>query len=170
VRNKKANILFSIIDEVLRLQNCFEDLFDDIRSLSHLTTLQKLVLFAALDSPAPLTVPQLGRNVGHSRQVVQRIVNELEKDGLLEKAENPHHRRALLLVPTAKANKLRMLAEKRAIESAAAFLGTVNAERCDALTAELRNFRIALEDYTQTDSRATASSQTEAISSARAFF
>lgn len=40
--------------------------------------------------------------MGANRQNVQRIVNDLEKEGLVAFAANPHHRRAQLVVLTEK--------------------------------------------------------------------
>jgi DNA-binding MarR family transcriptional regulator len=40
--------------------------------------------------------------MGANRQNVQRIVNDLEKEGLVAFATNPHHRRAQLVVLTNK--------------------------------------------------------------------
>jgi DNA-binding MarR family transcriptional regulator len=147
----KSNILLAIIDEILRLQSCFENVFADLDSLSGLSTLQKLVLSCVLDSPAPPTVPQIGRNLERPRQVIQRIANELEKEGLIEKAPNPSHRRASMLVPTPAALELARQAEQRAIEVACAFLGAVDAERCRTLTGELRELREAIEAFTLTE-------------------
>ncbi len=144
----KPNILLAIVDEVLRLQSCFENVFADLKSLSGLSTLQKLVLSCVLDSPVPPTVPQIGRNLDRPRQVIQRVAKELAREGLLETAPNPHHRRALLLVPTPAALELARQAEERATETTRSFLGKVNAKRCRALTDELRDLREALEALT----------------------
>ena len=58
-----------------------------------------LGLFApAPERPQP--VAWLARNMGLNRQGVQRIVNEMRDDGLLELQPNPHHRRAHLVVLT----------------------------------------------------------------------
>ena len=144
----KPNVLLAIVDEILRLQSCFENVFANLRCLSGLSTLQKLVLSCVLDSPAPPTVPQIGRNIDRPRQAVQRAANELVREGLVEKAANPHHRRASLLVPTPAALALAKQAEDRATETAKVFLGMVSAERCHALTSELRDLREALEELT----------------------
>ncbi|MBV4503764.1 MarR family winged helix-turn-helix transcriptional regulator [Pseudomonas sp. BW13M1] len=45
-------------------------------------------------------VSWLARDMGANRQNVQRIVNDLVKDGMLELQPNPHHRRAHLVVLT----------------------------------------------------------------------
>lgn len=147
----RNNPLLAVIDELLRLQSCFETLFVDVSDASELSTLQKLVLFSVFDAPSPPTVPQVGRNLGHPRQVIQRIANELAEAGLLEKVPNPHHKRAMLLVPTAKANAMKRQAEQRALATAEAFLGTVSKARCTALASELGALRKAIEDFTGDD-------------------
>ena len=45
-------------------------------------------------------VAWLARNMGLNRQGVQRIVNEMRDEDLLELQPNPHHRRAHLVVLT----------------------------------------------------------------------
>jgi DNA-binding MarR family transcriptional regulator len=50
---------------------------------------------------APATVPQVARRLGVSRQNLQRIANELQRDGLVEFVTNPDHRTSPLLTVTA---------------------------------------------------------------------
>lgn len=47
-------------------------------------------------------VAWLARNLGANRQNVQRIINDLYKEGLVAFEPNPHHRRAQLVVLTDK--------------------------------------------------------------------
>ncbi|MCB2075938.1 MAG: MarR family transcriptional regulator [Novosphingobium sp.] len=145
----RSNPFLAVIGEILGLQSCFEDLFAELSDATSLSTLQKLVIFAVFDAPAPPTVPQVGRNLGRPRQVIQRVVNELVREGFLAKAPNPHHKRAKLLVPTEQAVELKQRAERRAVEIADAFLGTVSAKRCRSLAEELRALRKAIDAYTQ---------------------
>ncbi len=53
-------------------------------------------------SERPEPVAWLARSMGLNRQGVQRIVNELAAEGYVALAPNPHHRRAGLVVLTAK--------------------------------------------------------------------
>lgn len=48
----------------------------------------------------PMTVPEIGRSQSLSRQFVQRMVDEALVAGLVERSENPRHRRSKLIVPT----------------------------------------------------------------------
>jgi DNA-binding MarR family transcriptional regulator len=59
---------------------------------------QVLGAIALADHPRP--VAWLARDMGLNRQGVQRVVNELKKDGIVEFEPNPHHRRAQLVLLT----------------------------------------------------------------------
>ncbi|WP_437362747.1 MarR family winged helix-turn-helix transcriptional regulator [Inquilinus limosus] len=61
---------------------------------------QVLGTVVAADRPQP--VAWLARDMGANRQNIQRIVNDLEKEGLVAFRPNPHHRRAQLVVLTDK--------------------------------------------------------------------
>src|SRR5437870_976572 len=65
-----------------------------------LTSARWQVLGAIALAEQPQPVAWLARNMGLNRQGVQRIVNEMRDDGLLEIKPNPHHRRAHLVVLT----------------------------------------------------------------------
>jgi DNA-binding MarR family transcriptional regulator len=64
---------------------------------------QILGTIVAADRPQP--VAWLARDLGAHRQNVQRIVNDLEKEGLVAFEPNPHHRRAPLVVLTEKGKR-----------------------------------------------------------------
>src|SRR5690349_8315970 len=51
---------------------------------------------AAVES-TPLSVAQIARAWSFARQSVQRVADELERDGLIRYAENPGHKRAKLV-------------------------------------------------------------------------
>src|SRR5262245_27802365 len=65
-----------------------------------LTSARWQVLGAIALAGTPLPVAHIARNMGLTRQAVQRVVNELEIDGLISFAPNPYHRRAKLVVLT----------------------------------------------------------------------
>ena len=64
-----------------------------------LTSARWQVLGAVAMSPVPLPVSHIARNMGLSRQGVQRVADELEARGIVRFAPNPHHRRARLVLP-----------------------------------------------------------------------
>jgi DNA-binding MarR family transcriptional regulator len=65
-----------------------------------LTTAWWQVLGALGYSPVPLPVAHIARNMGLTRQSVQRVVELLEARGFVRLAPNPHHARARLVVLT----------------------------------------------------------------------
>jgi DNA-binding MarR family transcriptional regulator len=65
---------------------------------------QILGTIVAADRPQP--VAWLARDLGAARQNVQRIVNDLVKEGLVAFATNPHHKRAQLVVLTDKGRQI----------------------------------------------------------------
>src|SRR4051794_29482647 len=65
-----------------------------------LTSARWQVLGAIALAERPQPVAWLARDMGLNRQGVQRIVNEMRGEGLLEVQPNPHHRRAHLVVLT----------------------------------------------------------------------
>ena len=58
------------------------------------------VLAALRYSPVPLPTASIARNMGLTRQAVQRIVDVLAERGLVDFRVNPHHQRAKLVVLT----------------------------------------------------------------------
>jgi DNA-binding MarR family transcriptional regulator len=67
-----------------------------------LTSARWQILGAIVAAQHPQPVAWLARNLGANRQNVQRIVNDLEQEGLACFQANPHHRRAQLVVLTDK--------------------------------------------------------------------
>ncbi|MGA9320678.1 MAG: helix-turn-helix domain-containing protein, partial [Xanthobacteraceae bacterium] len=65
-----------------------------------LTSARWQVLGAIALSAVPLSVAQIARNMGLTRQAVQRLANEMQGDGLVRFAPNPHHQRAKLVLLT----------------------------------------------------------------------
>jgi DNA-binding MarR family transcriptional regulator len=70
-----------------------------------LTAARWQVLGAIDLSPVPLPVAHIARNMGLSRQAVQRLANELGALGLVRFVANPYHARAKLIVMTERGRK-----------------------------------------------------------------
>lgn len=66
-----------------------------------LTSARWQVIGAVALAGRPLTVPQIARRMGLTRQAVQRIVNDLAAEGLVTLEENPDHKRARLVLLSA---------------------------------------------------------------------
>lgn len=80
-----------------------------------LTTAWWQVIGALGYSPVPLPVAHIARNMGLTRQAVQRVVDELEKRGFVVFEANPHHVRARLVVLTP-AGRAALQAAEAAVE------------------------------------------------------
>jgi DNA-binding MarR family transcriptional regulator len=67
-----------------------------------LTSSRWQVLGTIVAAERPQPVAWLARDMGANRQNVQRVVNDLVREGFVAMAPNPHHRRASLVVLTDK--------------------------------------------------------------------
>jgi DNA-binding MarR family transcriptional regulator len=65
-----------------------------------LTSARWQTLGAILAAERPQPVAWLARDMGANRQNLQRIINDLQEEGLVAFEVNPHHRRAQLVVLT----------------------------------------------------------------------
>ena len=135
-----------------RAGEAFTSFVVDIATLGHFVTAageaiarrggQTLARWVVLDAVAgqPLTVAQVARLRGMDRQPVQRVADLLVDDGLAVFSENPQHRRAKLLAPTARGR--RVLDAINASQAAWANdhgtkVGIARLERARALIAEI---------------------------------
>ena len=88
----------TLIIETFRLNGELLAAGDRLVSAIGLTSARWQVLGAIEMAPVPLPVAHIARNMGLSRQAVQRVVNTLAAEGLVAFADNPHHARAKLAV------------------------------------------------------------------------
>lgn len=110
-----------------------------------LTSARWQVLGAIGYSPAPEPVARLARNMGVHRQGVQRIVNELVKEDFAEFQPNPHHRRANLVVLTARGREAFEQAMQRQIPWVNALSKGIAAEDIALATRVIQSLRNRLE-------------------------
>ncbi len=122
----KIGELIGILGEANRIAGRCEVLFGKLRRDSGLSGIEVLTLIAIAHADKPPTVPQVGRSLGHPRQVIQRAVRELEQAGLVRSEPNPGHKRAGLLVATAAGRDL-----GRSIDAATEEIVSVLAEDLD---------------------------------------
>ena len=101
-----GNAATDLFLEVFRLNGRLLASGDKLVAGLGLTSARWQVLGAIAFSPTAEPVARLSRNMGLHRQGVQRIVNELVKEGLVAFQPNPHHRRANLVVLTARGREI----------------------------------------------------------------
>ena len=92
--------LTELILEVFRLNGRLLVAGDRLVGPLGLTSARWQVLGAIAYAATPQPVSWLARSMGLNRQGVQRLVNEMSADGMVELRPNPHHRRAHLVVLT----------------------------------------------------------------------
>ena len=97
-----------------------------------LTSARWQVLGSIALTDHPLPVAHLARVMGLSRQAVQRVVNDLEGEGFVRFEPNPHHKRAHLVVLTAKGQEAYDAAAAREAPWANALAGDLSAEEIAA--------------------------------------
>ena len=131
-------------DEVARLRGRIRALFAETRSHSGLAEMELTVLTAVTNAAAPPTAAQIGRSLGHPRQVVQRAANRLAEIGLIAFRENPDHKRASLLVATDAGHALKAVDHQRSEAVTQALLKRIEpaafadaARRLHAIRAEI---------------------------------
>lgn len=130
-----------LIYEVLRIHGRLIAAGDALTADLGLTSARWQVLGTIGISDTDLTVPDLARILGQSRQSIQRLVNEMAADGLLEFVDNPSHKRSMLITLTEKGRRLNQEVEKRRIpwtEAIAAKLWETNARQPHEVLAALR--------------------------------
>ena len=96
----KVRAVTELILETFRLNGCLLEAGDELVRHLGLTSARWQVLGAINASAVPLPIAHIARNMGLSRQAVQRLANEMRKKGLLRFGSNPHHERAKLVLMT----------------------------------------------------------------------
>ena len=96
----------ALILDVFRLNGSLQIAGDRLVADLGLTSARWQILGAIAYSERPESVAWHARTMGVHRQGVQRIVNELKMEGIVEFQPNPHHKRAHLVVLTTKGQKL----------------------------------------------------------------
>ena len=101
-RTPTGEILTALILDLFRVSSLLSTAGDRLVAPLELTSARWQILGAIAAAERPEPVAWLARNMGANRQNVQRIVNDLHKQGLVAFEVNPHHRRAQLVVLTDK--------------------------------------------------------------------
>ncbi len=93
----------------------------------------------------PLPVAQIARNMGLTRQAVQRVANVLADEGLVEFAENPNHRRAKLVRLTTEGKAALEEISRRQVEWSNQLAAGLAAEVIEEAITVMRTLRQRLE-------------------------
>lgn len=105
-RSEAGEAVTQLILDVFRLNGRLLVAGDRLVAELGLTSARWQVLGAIAFAERPESVAWHARTMGLHRQGVQRIVNELEAEGVVEFQPNPHHKRAHLVMLTARGRAL----------------------------------------------------------------
>ncbi len=101
-RTPAGEALTGLVLELFRVNSLLATAGDRLVAHLGLTSARWSILGAIVAAPRPQPVAWLARDLGGNRQNVRRIINDLHGEGLVAFEANPHHRRAQLVVLTAK--------------------------------------------------------------------
>ena len=104
-RSPAGDALTDMVLDLFRLNSLLLTTGDRLVAGLGLTSARWQILGAMVTAERPQPVAWLARDMGANRQNVQRIVNDLHEEGLVTFEINPHHRRAQLVVLTAKGRR-----------------------------------------------------------------
>ena len=97
---RDASIARDLVLQIFQLNGRLVETGNRLVAGIGLTTAWWQVLGALGYSPVPLPVSSIARNMGLSRQAVQRVVDLLAERAMVRFEDNPHHQRAKLVVLT----------------------------------------------------------------------
>ena len=100
VRSHLSSSLSDLVVEVFKLNGDLLEAGDTLVGDLGLTSARWQVLGAISRSATALPVAHLARNMGLTRQAVQRVVDDMHAGGLVTLDPNPHHSRAKLVSMT----------------------------------------------------------------------
>jgi DNA-binding MarR family transcriptional regulator len=164
-----ANPMIGLVDSVSLVHGRLKSAFAESRlsservgltPVAQLSEMEMVVLNSVTEAERPPTVPQIGRSLGHARQVIQRSANSLVAAGLVAIAENPDHKRAALLLATPKGIKVKRAADKRGVAIADELLSSVDPKLVEKVTALLDQIKLQLESHERSKQARSKPNQT----------
>lgn len=99
---KKGEMFTDIVLETFKLSGMLSIEGDRLTQSEGISSARWKILGALSFVNTPLTVSQIARSMGQTRQSVQRLVDVMTQDGLLKLLDNPQHKRAKLVSMTSK--------------------------------------------------------------------
>ncbi len=130
--------LTSLILTIFHLNGRFISAGDQLVKKIGLTGARWQVIGAIVLADTPQPVANLARNMGLSRQAVQRLVNELVKEDFVRFIPNPHHQRAKLVILSDKGQKIYDATIKLQIPWVNQLAKDLDSEKLIKITADLQ--------------------------------
>ncbi len=136
-------MLTDLILETFRLNGRLLAAGDGLTADLGLSSARWQVMGAIAD--APLSVAQIARNMGLTRQAVQRVADVLADEGLVAFAGNPNHRRAKLTCLTAGGRTVLDEVSRRQVDWSNRLSAGMAAEAIEQALTVLRTLRQRLD-------------------------
>jgi DNA-binding MarR family transcriptional regulator len=156
-RTPEGEAATRVILSTFRANGVFLASGDRLGEQEGLTAARWQVLGAIAVSERPLTVPQIARRMGLTRQSVHATASRLLDDGLLERVPNADHRRSPLLALTESGRATYAAIDRRQVEWVNDLAGGISA-------AELETTARVLDELSRRLASADDPGGTEAIS------
>ena len=144
-KSRLRRALTGLVIDVFRLNGDLLASGDALVGDLGLTSARWQVLGAIALSPVPLPVAHLARNMGLTRQAVQRSVDEMCGDGFVRLDPNPHHRRAMLVTMATRGEAAYRTASERQDRWADALATDLSSEGIEAAGLLLRELQRRLD-------------------------
>lgn len=138
-RSKSQQMITNIILDVFQLNGVLIQEGDKLTKDLGLTSARWKILGALNISKIPLTVSEVAKTMGQTRQAVQRLANELEADGFLYFTNNPKHKRSKLLALKPKGVEYFERLEERQISWSNTLLQGITLQELEETSLVLKN-------------------------------
>jgi DNA-binding MarR family transcriptional regulator len=145
----KTALLSELVREVFRLNGSLIAAGDALVAPVGLTSARWQVLGAIVLLREPSPVVRIASAMGLTRQSVQRIVDELEEEGIVAFRPNPQHKRAKLVMLTVKGTSASEAAMKLQQPWAAVLATEVDRQALETTLLTLAQLRAKLEGLAQ---------------------
>lgn len=136
--SRKGNLYTDIVLEVFRLGGLLIAAGDDMAKNLNLSSARWKVLGALAHADTPMTISQIATSMGQTKQGVQRLSNEMEKDGILAYKPNPYHKTAKLVAITPKGKELYLAMMQKQIPWANSISRGINVKNMEVTLDVLR--------------------------------
>jgi DNA-binding MarR family transcriptional regulator len=142
-QTKDGKVFTELILETFRFNGRLLTAGDRLTRPFELSGARWQVLGAIVEKP--LSVAQIARNMGVARQSVQRLADNLERQGIVEYAPNPDHGRAKLVRLNEKGHRVMKALTQRQIRWANEIASSASSGEVASALSLMRKLRLRLE-------------------------
>ena len=137
-KDSSGETFTQIVLEIFKLSGILNSEGDKLTEEFGLSSARWKVIGAVAMSEELLTVPQIGRSMGQSRQATQRLVDVMVKDGMLKLVDNPNNKRAKYVDLTAEGASIYQQLDQKQLPWAASGAEKLTEEELSTTLSALR--------------------------------